>query len=90
MADERRSETTEGMVVVHLLRQQTLRIRDENLVETQATRAQFRGSSSSLKNMFRTTSSESLAKTVSSIFERELVTWVWCENVKMVEIEAFL
>ncbi|PON65920.1 hypothetical protein PanWU01x14_114090 [Parasponia andersonii] len=67
------------MVLRHLFFQQTLRIRNENLVETQATRAQFRGSSSSLKKMLRTTSSESFENIVSCIlrlFVRKM-RWVF-------------
>ena len=54
--------TTEGMVSLHLDFQQTWRIREVNLEQTQARRAQLRGSSSSLEKMLRTTSSESFEK----------------------------
>ncbi|PON55332.1 hypothetical protein TorRG33x02_299900, partial [Trema orientale] len=65
------------MVLRHLFFQQTLRIRDENLVETQATRAQFRGSSSSLKKMLRTTSSESFENIVSCILRLSVQKMRW-------------
>ena len=54
---------------MHLIFQQVLRIKDENLVQTQASLAQFRGSSSSLKKMLKTTSSESLENTLSVIVD---------------------
>lgn len=68
VGEERRSETTEGIVWEHFIFQQMVRIREENLVQTQASLAQFRGSSSSLKKMLRTTSSESFENPVSVIF----------------------
>lgn len=76
--DPRRSEATEGMVAKHLAFQQKARIREENLVQTQARRAQFRGSSSSLDKILRTKSSESFPNRVSAIsVGRGVSIWLW-------------
>lgn len=49
---------TAGMVLLHLDFTQMLRMTEESSVQTQARWAQLRGSSSSLKKILRTTSSE--------------------------------
>ncbi|WVY98831.1 hypothetical protein V8G54_030982, partial [Vigna mungo] len=63
------SERSEGRVWEHLVFQQKWRMREENLVQTQATRAQWRGSSSSFAKTASTMSSFSIEKPQSSSIE---------------------
>lgn len=63
-----RSETTAGIRLWHLFFQQTVRMREENLVHAQAARDQWRGSSMSLVKMLRIRSSDKVLNMFGFIF----------------------